>query len=779
MVDWAAASDQQGNCCLTKADWHFTSLCTQIGLELPQLDCFIMPKRRGGPASSVEPDEQFRIVALKAIKDFRDTDVESISFPATLNNRERAFVHQKCKLLGLNSKSHGVGESRKLVVTRKGIVGTKLMRTPTLTLRDGSLTRLRQHMERHPIRADDFTLRGSDSAGSATEGGRYSSSRKRHLLPATILNPSAADADGTLRPPNANSRRQWDASQASMAASAAYKRMMGVRRALPSWAARSDVVDALRRSNVVVVSGETGTGKSTQVPQFILDDPHMGPTASLVVTQPRRLSAIALAERVAAERGEEVGRSIGYNVRLDSCTSSATRCLFCTTGVILRRVTSDPALHGVSHLIIDEAHERDVNSDFLLAILRDVLPLRPDLRVVVMSATIHLQLFVDFFAARASHADLASGSAPAAAAMPAGFVDGDAAATSAAAGAISTGTASPATARPHCVFIPGSTHRVTRFFLADVLEQTGFLTAHRSRGRGGRHGSGSAAAADANLSDFAAALAAAEAADDGSGTLARDPAARFKCSQCGAAGFASVDEYAGHVATCFGPDQPGVGGSLPAQPAAVEAEAALAGASGAAEAGDGGDAAPAAVFVDPEAALASAATPVGGSSSTPAAATLSPHGLALPTGLRGRGSEGGGEELNVLVREYQSHRGDDDVRVDADLVAALVGHIYRSAGPGSAMWRERTAANGGRTPEMGAALVFLPGWEEISAVRAALQCDSLLGSESRAQILALHSAVPSREQRKVFKRPPAGVFKVVLSTNIAETSLTIDDSETD
>jgi hypothetical protein len=708
-----------------------------------------MPKRRGAPGVTAEPDEQFRIVALRALKDFRDTDVESISFPSTLNNRERAFVHQKCKLLGLNSKSHGTGDSRKLLVTRKGIIGSKSMRTPTLTLRDASLVRLRKHMETHPVRADDYTLESRASSGSASDSGTGRSTGKRHMLPASILNPAAADADGTLLPPKAHARRQWDAFQASMVSTAAYKSMMAIRRALPSWRARTDVIEALRMSNVVVVSGETGTGKSTQVPQFILDDPDMGPTASLVVTQPRRLSAIALAERVAAERGEAVGRTIGYNVRLDSCTSAATRCLFCTTGVILRRVTSDPALRGVTHLVIDEAHERDVNSDFLLAILRDVLPMRPDLRIVVMSATIHLQLFVDFFASRSSHAEL---TAPAAAAATA---------------------STPATARPHCVFIPGSTHRVTRYYLADVLEQTGFLPT-KGRGRGGRGGGGSASAEAAP--GFAAALAAAEAADDGSGTLAEDPASHFKCVLCEAAGFASVDEYAGHVATCFGPDAPGEGGvrggitggaAAPAHTHDEEDDHDTDEEDGA------GDAGAVSAFVDPEAALAATATPPA------AAAAGGVAGLALPTGQRGREGDSGGVELHPLVKQYQSLRGDDDIRVDADLIAALIGFIYRSAGPGSAVWRERTAAmrGGHGTPEMGAALVFLPGWEEISAVRAALQYDPVLGKESRVQILALHSAVPAREQRKVFKRPPAGVFKIVLSTNIAETSLTIDDSE--
>ncbi len=122
-------------------------------------------------------------------------------------------------------------------------------------------------------------------------------------------------------------------------------------------------------------------GKSTQIPQFILDHPIHGPACNMVVTQPRRISAISLADRVAAERCEEVGDKVGFIIRSESKSSSETQCMFMTTGVLLRRLIGDPTLRDLTHIIVDEIHERDINSDFLLVILRDLLAIRNDLKV--------------------------------------------------------------------------------------------------------------------------------------------------------------------------------------------------------------------------------------------------------------------------------------------------------------------------------------------------------------------------------------------------------------
>ena len=145
-----------------------------------------------------------------------------------------------------------------------------------------------------------------------------------------------------------------------------YNKMSKVREKLPAWSFKEQIVEKIRRCQVVVVSGETGCGKSTQVPQFILDDwlervsNGVEEHVEIVCTQPRRISAIGVAERVADERAEKIGQTVGYQIRLENKISTVTRLTFCTMGILLRRLELDPYLSSVSHVVVDEVHERSV-----------------------------------------------------------------------------------------------------------------------------------------------------------------------------------------------------------------------------------------------------------------------------------------------------------------------------------------------------------------------------------------------------------------------------------
>lgn len=134
---------------------------------------------------------------------------------------------------------------------------------------------------------------------------------------------------------------------------------------------------------------------------MILDDcieSGQGSRTFIVVTQPRRISATSLAKRVAEERGENLGESVGYQIRLeDRFPRSQGSILFCTSGIILRWMLLDPELANVSHVILDEIHERDCSSDFLLIFLRDLMKKRNDLRLILSSATLESEKFVQYF----------------------------------------------------------------------------------------------------------------------------------------------------------------------------------------------------------------------------------------------------------------------------------------------------------------------------------------------------------------------------------------------
>lgn len=161
---------------------------------------------------------------------------------------------------------------------------------------------------------------------------------------------------------------------------------------LPIWEIHSQIVDALRAGNRLILSAPTGSGKTTQVPQILLQGGLLG-DGQVVILQPRRLAARLLAARVAQELGVKLGREVGYQIRFENVTSPETRIRFVTEGVLLRQMIDDPQLKGISVLIFDEFHERHLYGDITLARALDVQESsRPDLRLAVMSATLDTDL---------------------------------------------------------------------------------------------------------------------------------------------------------------------------------------------------------------------------------------------------------------------------------------------------------------------------------------------------------------------------------------------------
>jgi HrpA-like RNA helicase len=153
-----------------------------------------------------------------------------------------------------------------------------------------------------------------------------------------------------------------------------------------------EIFEKMESNQVILIQGSTGCGKTTRIPRYLLKK-----YGRIVCSQPRRIAAISIAKKVAADMEAEIGTTVGYAVRFDECCSRNTRLKYITDGVLLRELSSNRLLEGYDVVVIDEAHERTINIDILLAYLKGILVQRSDLRVVVMSATLSAEKFLNFF----------------------------------------------------------------------------------------------------------------------------------------------------------------------------------------------------------------------------------------------------------------------------------------------------------------------------------------------------------------------------------------------
>ncbi|KAF5186773.1 Atp-dependent rna helicase protein, partial [Thalictrum thalictroides] len=364
------------------------------------------------------------------------------------------------------------------------------------------------------------------------------------------------------------------------------RRMLDFRKSLPAYKEKERLLSAIARNQVIVISGETGCGKTTQLPQYILEseiESGRGAFCSIICTQPRRISAMAVAERVSTERGEPLGESVGYKVRLEGMKGKNTHLLFCTSGILLRRLLSDRNLNGITHVFVDEIHERGMNEDFLLIVLKDLLPRRRDLRLILMSATLNAELFSNYF-----------GGAP-------------------------------------TIHIPGFTHPVRAHFLEDVLEITGYkLTT-----------------------------------------------------------FNQLDDY--------GQDK-----------------------------------------------------------------LWKTQRQLMPRKRRNQITALVEDALTKSSFEHYSSRARDSLScwtpdcIGFNLIEAVLCHICR---------KER----------QGAVLVFMTGWDDINSLKDQLKAHPLLGDPNRVLLLTCHGSMATSEQKLIFERAPPNIRKIVLATNMAEASITIND----
>jgi len=240
--------------------------------------------------------------------------------------------------------------------------------------------------------AAEAALAAEEGAGKLVEGGGGGEAKAGTAAAA----PSAPSA------PPSNKFGPSLADQPAAASDFAKHRSLAAQRAfLPVAAVRGDLVQLVRENQVVVVVGETGSGKTTQLTQYLAEAGLGGrggaKSGRIGCTQPRRVAAMSVAARVAAEMGVTLGREVGYAIRFEDVTSDSTVIKYMTDGVLLREAVRDPDLDAYAAIIMDEAHERALNTDVLFGILKGVAARRRDFRLVVTSATLDAGRFASFF----------------------------------------------------------------------------------------------------------------------------------------------------------------------------------------------------------------------------------------------------------------------------------------------------------------------------------------------------------------------------------------------
>ncbi|XP_020086379.1 probable pre-mRNA-splicing factor ATP-dependent RNA helicase DEAH3 isoform X4 [Ananas comosus] len=177
-----------------------------------------------------------------------------------------------------------------------------------------------------------------------------------------------------------------------------YFEILEKRRTLPVWQQKEELLETLKANQILILVGETGSGKTTQIPQFVLEaNEFAGKRPMVACTQPRRVAAMSVSRRVAEEMNVTIGEEVGYSIRFEDCSSHKTILKYLTDGMLLREALADPLLERYKVIILDEAHERTLATDVLFGLLKEVLKNRPDLKIIIMSATLEAEKFQGYF----------------------------------------------------------------------------------------------------------------------------------------------------------------------------------------------------------------------------------------------------------------------------------------------------------------------------------------------------------------------------------------------
>ncbi|KAJ8937482.1 hypothetical protein NQ314_011872 [Rhamnusium bicolor] len=320
------------------------------------------PKTTLDPKCQEATPEILRIEIDQIFKEFLDNpESNEFIFPSNLNNLQRKYIHAKAHAMNIISKSQGKEPNRKLHIKKKNqqLSNQSFVLTPC----QSSLSYLHEFLN---------TSKGVQPYIPPQRRIR----RREKVIGKLVNGVPTLPAEIYLT-----------------------KEVVTIRKNLPIYEFKDLVTETIRNNQVIIISSETGSGKTTQVPQYIIDDmKRLKKPCKIICTQPRRISTVAAAERVAYERGDTLGASVGYHIRLEQKYGLSTNLIYCTTGVFLRNLmVGNEALHNITHIIIDEVHERDKLSDFLLICLKQALRQFPELKIILMSATLNANKFLDYF----------------------------------------------------------------------------------------------------------------------------------------------------------------------------------------------------------------------------------------------------------------------------------------------------------------------------------------------------------------------------------------------
>ncbi|XP_052556920.1 3'-5' RNA helicase YTHDC2 isoform X2 [Tympanuchus pallidicinctus] len=668
---------------------------------------------RGKTLADARVSEELEIALDLALERFLCSDDQEMAFPSSFTSTERAYVHRLCQSLGLISKSKGKGSSRYLTVRKKN--GSQVAHAEmTCCLTPRTKQAVHSLIQRFPLtKKERIELLPKKQRGNA-----FAVETENKDVGKT----SGRLSSGIPQVPLKRGESEYDS----------------FRQSLPVFEKKEEIVKIIKENKVVLIVGETGSGKTTQIPQFLLDDCYEnGIPCRMFCTQPRRLAVIAVAERVAAERREKVGQTVGYQIRLESRVSPRTLLTFCTNGILLRMLMAgDSALSTVTHVIVDEVHERDRFSDFLLIKLRDILQSQTNLKLIISSAALDANLFIEYF-----------GSCP-------------------------------------VIHIQGRPFEVKEMFLEDILRSTGYTNKEMIKYRKEKQREEKQ---QSTLTEWCSAQESSSNPESRSRKSVASVSEEYNLLD--SSGDTVFNALVERDASCLEPwlikemdsclsdiwlhkdvdSFAQVFHFILTENVSVDYRHSETSATALMIAAGRG-------FLSQVEQLISMGASVHCKSSngwmaldwakhfgqTEVVDLLESYSASMEFGNLDESSlvQANGNDLGTEDRELLKayHHSFNDEKVDFDLIMHLLYNICTSS-------------------DGGAILIFLPGYDEIVSLRDRIIFDDkrFVDNAHRYQVFTLHSNMQTLDQKNVLKTPPSGIRKIILSTNVAETSITVND----